>query len=325
MYMICGGMGEKWKPLAWIYCCFGVIAAFGVGNATQINTVIVAINDTLRQYGGGASFWGNLLMGVGLAILVGALLFGGAKRIGQAAEVLVPFAAALYILMGLAVLILRWQAVPQAFGAIFAGAFQPSAVTGGLVGSSLVTLRIGVSRGVFTNEAGMGTAGIAHAAARVDHPVEQGMMGIVEVFLDTVVICTVTALVILCSGVSIPYGTDAGVSLTTDSFAAVLGSWVPGVIALALCLFAIATVLGWGLYGMRCAQYLFGAGNWKKFVIFQVLTVIVAAVLKAETIWLLAEILNGLMALPNLIALCFLSPELFRLIHQYKRKDGAQP
>lgn len=322
MYVIQLGMGKKWKFLSRFYCFFGVIAAFGVGNATQINTVIVSINDTLAQFGGAPTAAGNMLMGIGLAILVGTMLLGGAQKIGKTAELFVPFAAALYLLMGLLVLVLRYEAVPRAFKAIFQGAFHPQAVTGGMVGSALSTLRIGISRGVFTNEAGMGTAGIAHGAAQVRHPVEQGLMGIVEVFLDTIVICTMTALVILCSGVAIPYGVDAGVALTTESFAAVLGPWVPAVIALALCLFALATVLGWGLYGIRCAQYLFGAKIWKRFVYIQIATVILASVLQAETVWLMAEVVNGLMSIPNLIALLALSPETIYLIRQYKRING---
>lgn len=322
MYVIEQGMGKKWRFLSRFYCIFGVIAAFGVGNATQINTVIVSVNDILTQFGGGPTTEGNLLMGIGLAILVGAMLLGGAEKIGKTAERLVPFAAVLYLVMGVLVLVLRYDAVPKAFEAIIQGAFHPQAVTGGMIGSALTTLRIGVSRGVFTNEAGMGTAGIAHGAARVQHPVEQGLMGIVEVFLDTIVICTMTALVILCSGVSIPYGVDAGVALTTESFAAVLGPWVPAVIALALCLFALATVLGWGLYGIRCAQYLFGSDIWKRFVYIQIATVILASVLQAEAVWLMAEVVNGLMSIPNLIALLVLSPEVMGLLRQYKRKSS---
>lgn len=322
MHVIEQGMGRKWRFLAGAYSLFGLVAAFGVGNATQINTVILSINDCLTQLGGGATVAGNFLMGIGLAVLVGAMLLGGAGAIGRTAERLVPFAAGLYLLMGAAVLILRAPAVPGALCAIMQGAFHPRAVTGGVVGSVLTTLRVGISRGVFTNEAGMGTAGIAHAAASVEHPVQQGLMGIVEVFLDTIVICTVTALVILCSGVQIPYGTDAGVPLTGQSFAAVLGPWVRFAIALSLCLFALATVLGWGLYGIRCAQYLLGQNVWKRFVYFQMLTVVAAAVVRAEYVWLVAEIINGLMALPNLIALLWLSPELLRLLRTYKRKNG---
>ena len=319
MYMILGGMGPKWKWLATVYAFFGVVAAFGVGNATQINAVITGINEAICFFGGTPTTVGNLLMGAVLAAVIAAMLLGGAKRIGRVAERLVPFAAAAYLLLGCVVLIARFQAIPTAFAAIFQGAFSPRAVTGGVVGSLLTTLRIGVSRGVFTNEAGMGTASIAHAGADVRHPAEQGLMGIMEVFLDTIVICTMTALVILVSGVPISYGTDTGVALTTTAFEAVCGGWVSVFIAAALCCFAFATVLGWGLYGARCAQFLFGGEVWRKFALLQAVTVVFSAVLNTGTVWLLSEIVNGLMAIPNLIALAALSKELRRLTIDYKR------
>jgi AGCS family alanine or glycine:cation symporter len=318
MYMILEGVGPKWKWLASLYAFFGVVAAFGVGNATQINAVITGIDEALCFFGGTPTALGDLMMGVILAAMIAGMLLGGAARIGRVAERLVPFAAAGYLLLGCMVLIARFQAVPGAFAAIFEGAFSPRAVTGGVVGSLLTTLRIGVSRGVFTNEAGMGTASIAHAGAQVQHPVQQGLMGIMEVFLDTIVICTMTALVILVSGVPIPYGTDPGVALTTAAFEAVCGGWVSVAIAGALCCFAFATVLGWGLYGARCAQFLFGGQVWRKFALLQAVTVVLSAVLNTETVWLLSEIINGLMAIPNLIALAVLSKELHRLTIEYK-------
>jgi len=314
MYMIRNGLSSRWHWLAGLYSFFGVVAAFGVGNATQVNAVISGINEAITAFGGEPTRTGNLLMGALLALLVAFMLLGGLRRIGAIAEKLVPFASAAYILLGLGVLIARFDALPNAVSAIFRGAFSPRAATGGIVGSVLVTLRTGVSRGVFTNEAGMGTASIAHAAARVKHPAQQGLMGIMEVFLDTVVICTITALVILCSGVPIPYGEDVGVVLTTEAFSSVYGSWVSVFIAAALCLFAIATVLGWGLYGIRCAQFLFGAGVWRKFVFLQAVTVVISSVLSTGTVWLLSETVNGLMAIPNLIALTALTPELCRLL-----------
>lgn len=317
MYLIRLGLPKAFWPLAGMYAFFGVVAAFGVGNATQINTVITGVADTLAIFGYSMPQWGKLMSGIGLAALIGVMLLGGAKRIGAIAERMVPFAAGLYLLLGLAVLALRWNRIGEAFSAIVCGAFSPAAVTGGCIGSAMVALRTGVSRGVFTNEAGMGTASIAHAGAQVHHPVEQGLMGIVEVFLDTIVICTFTALVILVSGVDIPYGVDAGISLTTAAFSAVLGPWVSVVITLSLCLFALATVLGWGLYGIRCAQYLFGDNAWKRFVYLQVVTVILSAILRADTVWLLAEIINGLMAIPNLIALWALTPTLINLYKSY--------
>lgn len=322
MYVICRGLGPRWAWLGSVYSFFGVVAAFGVGNATQVNAVISGIDDCLISFGGTVSRRGDLLMAVILAVVVLVMLLGGAGRIGRVAERLVPFAAAAYLILGGMVLLMRLDAVPAAFSAIVQGAFRPEAVTGGLVGSVMATLRIGVSRGVFTNEAGMGTAGIAHGGAEVDHPVEQGLMGIMEVFLDTVVICTVTALVILCSGIPIPYGEDIGVSLTASAFSAVLGDWVKIFIAASLCLFAFATILGWGLYGARCAQYLFGHDVWDLIAWLQAITVILGGVLSTGTVWTIAEIVNGLMAIPNLIALAVLCPELCRLIIEHQRKTG---
>ena len=317
MYMIRQGMKRRWHWLGTVYSCFGIVAAFGVGNATQINAVVTGINEAVTAFGGQPSRWGDAAMGAVLAALIAAMLLGGAKRIGVVAERLVPFASVAYLLLGFGVLIARAQQLPAAFGAILQGAFSPRAFTGGIIGSMLTTLRIGVSRGVFTNEAGMGTASIAHAGAHAEHPAAQGLMGIMEVFLDTIVICTMTALVILVSGASIPYGEDVGVALTTQAFSIVYGDWVSVFIAAALCCFAFATVLGWGLYGARCAQFLFGATAWKKFAALQAATVMLGEVLETGTVWLLSETVNGLMAIPNLIALAVLSPELFRLTNDF--------
>lgn len=318
MYMIRNGLGRRWQWLAGVYAFFGVIAAFGVGNATQINAVITGINEVMTTFGGQESKTGNLVMGLILGALVGMMLMGGAKRIGTVAERLVPVASCGYILLSFGVLVLRAEAIPKALETIVRGAFSPRAVTGGAVGSGVLVLRIGVSRGVFTNEAGMGTASIAHASARVDHPVEQGLMGMMEVFLDTIVICTMTALVILVSGVQIPYGTDCGGSLTTDAFVSAYGQWVTVFLAVSLCCFAFATVLGWGFYGARCAQYLFGPGAWKIFAFIQTGVVLLSAILETGVIWSVSETVNGLMAIPNLIALIFLSPGLKKLTREYK-------
>lgn len=317
MYMIRNGLGRSWYWMASLYCFFGVVAAFGVGNATQINSVVTGINEVIRSFGGEVTFRRNLAMGLLLAVAIGAMLLGGAGRIGKIAQYLVPFASGAYLLLCAGVLIVRHDAIGNALGAIVKGAFSPAAVTGGALGSGLQALRIGVSRGVFTNEAGMGTASIAHASAEVSHPVQQGMMGILEVFLDTVVICTMTALVILCSGVPIPYGVDTGAELTGRAFEAVYGNWVGVVLALALCCFAFATVLGWGLYGARCAQYLFGSGAWNVFALLQCGMVVLSAVLETGIVWSLAETVNGLMAIPNLIALVGLSGKLRKLTMEY--------
>ena len=317
MYMIRQGMGKRFHFLAGVYSFLGVLAAFGVGNATQINAVVTGINNVLTRFGGRASTRGNLFIGLVLAVLVGVSLLGGAKRIGKTAEKLVPFASMCYIVLCAVLLVLRADAVPGAFQAIIRGAFSPRAVTGGAIGSAFRALSVGCSRGVFTNEAGMGTASIAHASAEVSHPAEQGLMGIMEVFLDTIVICTMTALAILCSGVSIPYGMDVGGDLTTAAFTSVLGDWVSIFLSMFLTCFAFATVLGWGLYGARCGEYLFGPGAWKGFAAVQTVAVVLAAVMKTETVWQLAETVNGLMAIPNLIALLWLSPELRRLTKEY--------
>ena len=323
MYIITRGLGQRWKPLASAYCLFGVFAAFGVGNATQINAVMTGVNQAAAYFGHSLSRTGNLVLTLGLAVLIGALLSGGAGRIGSAAELLVPFVSCTYLILCTGALILRASRIPDAFYAIFSGAFSPRAATGGAVGSVFLALRVGVSRGVFTNEAGMGTASIAHGAAKAVHPGQQALMGIMEVFLDTIVICTMTALVILTSGAEIPYGVDAGALLTMDAFTRVYGPWVSVFLAGALSCFAFATVLGWSLYGARCAQFLLGPGCWKGFVLVQSAAVVLAGVLRTGTVWAVAEIMNGLMAVPNLIALVALRKEVCRLTAEYEMKCGS--
>ena len=322
MYMIQHGLGRQFLPLAFIYAFFGVVAAFGVGNATQVNAVIGGINSVLSAFGGQSSRVVDITIGCILCVIVALVLFGGAKRIGLIAESIVPIASVFYILLCVGVLIFRWDRISGAFTQIIQGALSPSAFTGGMVGSALLALRVGASRGVFTNEAGMGTASIAHAAAEVEHPCQQGLMGIMEVFIDTIVICTMTALVILCSGVTVPYSVDVGVNLTVCAFSAVYGDWISVPLALCLCAFAIATIFGWGLYGIRCAQFLFGEKVWKPFAVLQVVTVMLGAVLGTGTVWLLAETVNGLMAIPNLAALFLLTPELSRITYEFKFSLG---
>lgn len=318
MYTISRGMGQRWKPLAVAYCVFGMMASLGVGNAAQVNAVITGVNSVVTRFGGQESQRGNLLIGALLALAVGLTLFGGAARIGRAAEKLIPFASAGYILLCALLLIRRAEAIPAAVLSIFQGAFSPRAVTGGILGSSFRALSVGCSRGVFTNEAGMGTASIAHASAKVISPGEQGLMGIIEVFLDTIVICTMTALAILASGVAVPYGRDEGGRLTTAAFASVYGDWVSVALASFLCCFAFATILGWGLYGARCGEFLLGRSAFRWLSLIQTGAIILAAVMKTETVWRLSETVNGLMAVPNLISLAVLSPELRRMVITYK-------
>ena len=317
MYMIRNGLGNRFQWLASVYCFFGLFAAFGVGNATQVNAVTTALREAGAAYGFSVSEGSGLAVGVLLAILVMTLVSGGGEKIGKAAELLVPVAAGAYVFVCLVALWLRRAALPGAVVSILRGAFSPEGVTGGAIGSLFQTLRIGVSRGVFTNEAGMGTAAMAHGSADVDHPAEQGLMGIMEVFLDTVLICTLTALVILTGGVEIPYGQDAGAELTARALSAGLGSWVSAFLCGCLCLFAIATILGWGLYAGRCAEFLLGGMNWKRFALCQGAAVILGSVLDTGIIWTLSEVMNALMAVPNLITLLCLLPELRRLTIDY--------
>lgn len=310
MYLIRSRLPKQWLPLAYLYSLCGILASFGVGNLTQVSAIAAGVQGIAPQVP-------SLLVGIILTILVGLSFLKGADSIGGIAEKLVPFAAGLYVLLCVLFLILRARLLPQALASIFVGAFSPKAITGGLIGSAMKAVQTGCSRGVFTHEAGMGTASIAHASASVSHPAEQGMMGLLEVFLDTFVICTLTALVILCSGVPIPYGVDAGASLTTAAFSSVFGRFGKTIVCLFLVLFAYATILGWSYYGLRCARFVFGqkAAFW--FFLLQTCAVTFGAVLKAPTLWRMAEICNGLMALPNLLVLLFLSPELRSITKSY--------
>ena len=325
MYYISRRMGAGGRWLAGIYCFFGIVAAFGVGNATQINAMLTAFRPLLRPG------W-ELPLRIGAALLVGLLLSGGAKRIGEAAEKLVPLAAAGYIAVCVIALILRFDRIGDAFTQIIRGACNPKAATGGMLGSVFCALRVGCARGVFTNEAGMGTAAIAHGSAEVEHPVEQGMMGLMEVFLDTIVICTLTALVILCSGARIPFGTDTGGDLTGWAFGAICGDWTSYFLAAALSCFAFATILGWGYYGLRCVTYMLGPGREKWFVLTQMAASVLGATLETGIIWRLAETVNGLMAIPNLIALTVLTGEVVAQTKDYpmysrqkfRKKPGIQ-
>ena len=316
MYMIQNGLGRGWLWLGFIYCAFGMVASFGVGNAAQVNAVVESLSPIT-----GNALPRKYLIGVSLAMLVAGVLIGGAKRIGEIAEILIPLAACTYICVCLAGLVLCADRIPGAVNSIFIGALRPRAVTGGVLGSAFQALMIGASRGTFTNEAGMGTASIAHAAASVEHPVEQGFMGILEVFIDTILLCTMTALVILTSGIKIPYGTESGGTLTLTALSHIFGGWVGYLLAIIISLFAIATILGWSLYGIRCTQYLFGDTSWKVYVWAQVIVVAVSAMVKSTAIWSFSELMNGLMLLPNLVALLLLSPVLIKLIAGYKYHD----
>lgn len=247
MYYIKNGLAKHWRWLAAIYALFGVLTVFGTGNATQVNTIITAIDAALNQYAvvsDKAMATVNLVIGIVVAMLVALVLLGGVKRIGSVSEKLVPFMALTYVVLALGVVLLNLPRLPEVFTSIVAGAFNPAAFTGGAVGSLFLSMQKGVSRGIFSNEAGLGTGSIAHACADTKKPVKQGVFGIFEVFADTIVICTLTALVILCSGTSVNYGQAAGAELTISGFTLTYGGWASLFTAVALCCFAFSTIIG---------------------------------------------------------------------------------
>lgn len=323
MYIIHNGLGQQWKWLGCLYSFFGLTAAFGVGNATQINAVITSMEQAGKDLGMELSPYSGLVIGIVFAAVICKLVSGGAGKVGEITEVLIPFVSAAYIILCLAAIGCHMDRLPEAVSSIIEGAFCPRAVTGGAVGSTFLCIRIGISRGVFTNEAGMGTAAIAHGSAEVSYPAQQGLMGIMEVFLDTIVICTMTALVILTSGISIPYGTAAAAELTSQALTVSFGPWVSALLCACLCLFALATILGWGLYAGRCVEYLFESVNWKLFALLQAAGVLLGAVLDTGTVWAMSELMNGLMAFPNLLALMRLTPELVRLTKELARDKNV--
>ncbi len=320
MYYIKNGLGKKWVWLAYLFSAFGVLTVFGTGNATQVNTITTAINSALLNFhiiDTDAVAMSNLIIGIVMAVLVALILLGGVKRIGQVAEKLVPFMALFYIVLALGVVVVNIQVLPSVFASIFEGAFCPSAVTGGVIGSMITSMKKGVSRGIFSNEAGLGTGSIAHACADTRKPVKQGMFGIFEVFTDTIVICTLTALVILCSQVPVAYGEAAGAELTIQGFTAVYGNWVSVFTAVAMCCFAFSTTIGWGLYGARCIEFLFSEKVIRPFMVVYSLVAILGATANLGLMWSIAETFNGLMAIPNLIALFLLAGTVVKLTREY--------
>ena len=325
MYYIKNGLKKQWHWLAYLFAAFGVLTVFGTGNATQVNTITTAIDSALYNYGviseQNVSTL-NLVIGIILAVLIGLILLGGIKRIGQVAEKLVPFMAVIYIILAIGVVILNYRNIPTVFASIFKGAFSPASVTGGAVGSFFMSMKKGVSRGIFSNEAGLGTGSIAHACADTRKPVKQGFFGIFEVFVDTIVICTLTALVILCSGVPVGYGDAAGAELTILGFTSTYGSWVSIFTAIAMCCFAFSTIIGWGLYGTRCVEFLLGTRANRPFMILYALVAIVGATMELGLMWNIAETFNGLMVIPNLIAVFLLSGFVVRLVKEYFDKEG---
>ena len=284
------GLSKKWHFLAVFYAVFGVLTVFGTGNATQVNTIVSSVNTALMNFNilkGEPSSNVNLIFGIFIAALVAMVLLGGIKRIGQVSEKLVPFMAVLYVILALGVIILNIQRVPGVFAQIVSGAFTPRAATGGIIGSMFLSMKRGVSRGIFSNEAGLGTGSIAHACADTDNAVHQGMFGIFEVFMDTIVICTLTAI--------------------------------------AMCCFAFSTIIGWGLYGSRCIEFLGGEKFVRPFLVVYSFVSIVGATMNLGLLWDISDTFNGLMAVPNLIALLMLSGHVKKLAIEVDQaeKDGT--
>ena len=328
MYYIKNGLGSRWQFLAVLYSLFGVLTVFGTGNATQVNTIVTAIDSALLAYGSSLNSilpTVNLVVGVVVAMMVAMVLLGGVKRIGSVTEKLVPFMALFYIVLALGVVALNYRRFPAVLASIVGGAFDPQAVTGGAIGSIFLSMQKGVSRGIFSNEAGLGTGSIAHACADTRKPVKQGMFGIFEVFADTIVICTLTALVILCSGVPVNYGSAAGAELTIAGFTSTYGGWSSIFTAVALCCFAFSTIIGWGLYGSRCIEFLFHTDKVVgPFLVVYSFVSILGATVDLGLLWSIADTFNGLMSIPNLIALLLLSGTVAKLTKEFFAGEGAQ-
>jgi AGCS family alanine or glycine:cation symporter len=323
MYYIKNGLGKNWKWLGTVFAVLGMICAFGIGNLTQINSIAGSVNKMVVAFAPGAesaSFAINLCTGIVIAAFCAVVLLGGVKRIGQVTEKLVPFMAAIYIVCAIVVIIVHAGKLPAVFGSIFAGAFNPQAAVGGIAGFTIANaIRRGVSRGVFSNEAGMGSAPIAHAATSEKDPVKQGLYGMFEVFMDTIVICTLTSLVVLC-GANPQFGNAdmAGATTTIDGFASVFGpKFGSALLAIGLLLFATSTILGWSLYGVRCAEYVFGPKIIRPYEIVFCLVVVVGSITELTLAWDIADTLNGLMAIPNLVAVLLLSPVAFKLTKEH--------
>jgi AGCS family alanine or glycine:cation symporter len=314
MYYIRNGLGKKWAWMGVLFAIFAAVAGFGIGNTVQANSVADVMEATF-----GLPHW---ISGVILMVLVGMVLIGGIRRIGQVASALVPLMAVSYLLAGLVVLAINFAEVPAAFGLIFEHAFSPIAAEGGFAGAAVwAAIRFGVARGVFSNEAGLGSAPIAHAAAQTKSPINQGMIAMLGTFIDTIIICTITGLVIITSGVWT--SGESGAALTSMAFSQALPGVGGYVVAIALAVFAFTTLLGWSFYGERCVEFLFGVKAIVPYRIAWVLAIPVGASINLGLVWLIADTLNAMMALPNLIALALLSPVVFKLTKEHFEKEKA--
>ncbi|GGX41739.1 alanine/glycine:cation symporter family protein [Saccharospirillum salsuginis] len=315
MYYIKNGLGSKWAWMGTLFAIFATVAGFGIGNTVQSNSVADVLEASF-----GLPDW---VTGVALMILTGAVLLGGIKRIGRVAGSLVPLMAAAYLIIGLIVLGINADAIPAALATIFQDAFTGTAAQGGFAGAAVwAAIRFGVARGVFSNEAGLGSAPIAHAAAQTNDPVRQGMVAMLGTFIDTIVTCSITGLVIITSGLWT--GGESGAALTSAAFEQALPGWGDSLVAISLAIFAFTTILGWSVYGERSAEYLFGVKAILPFRLLWILALPVGALAGLDFIWLLADTLNALMAIPNLVALALLSPVVFRLTRTAMAKRDAQ-
>ena len=334
MYYIRNGLGKGFNWLACLFCVLGALAAFGIGNMTQVNTIATSVNTAIDSFGGSTAAYtvslfgqnvpvSSIMIGAVVAMIVGMVLFGGIKRIGAVAETMVPVMAAVYIVASLVVVGLNLDKLGSVFAMIFQGAFNAEAALGGAFGITIMTtIQKGVGRGVFSNEAGLGSAPMAHAASSERDPVKQGLYGIFEVFMDTIVICTLTALTLLCGASDkIVWGQSAGAELISASFSSVFGAQVGSIlVAVGISLFALSTILSWSLYGTRCCEFLLGGKVARVYQVIFVCVVIIGATLKLDLVWNIADTLNGFMAVPNLVALLGLSPVVIKLTKEHFAK-----
>lgn len=310
MYYILNGMGKRWKPLAIFFAVAGILVAyFGIGTFSQVNSIASSLENSFGL--------APQIVSIVVAVIVAIIIFGGIKSISKVAEKVVPFMAIIYILATLAVIFTNFDQILPAFGQIFTGAFTGTAAVGGFAGAVVKeAIQKGIARGVFSNESGLGSAPIAAAAAKTEEPVEQGLVSMTGTFIDTIIICTLTGLSIIVTEKWTVSGLE-GAPLTQAAFSSLFGT--PGALALTFCLvlFAFTTILGWSYYGERCFEFLFGTKHIKLYRVIFVIMVALGGFLKLELIWIIADIVNGLMALPNLIALLALSPVIIRETKNY--------
>lgn len=342
MYYIKNGLGKSWTWLGVLFCIFGGLAAFGIGNATQVNSIAESVSTAIDSLGGNTgahmlSFLGSefklsyLIVGIVVAIILAIVIIGGIKVIGSFTEKVVPVMAAVYIISTLIIIFTNISFIGEVFKMIFQGAFSPQAALGGAFGITVMTaMKKGVGRGCFSNEAGLGSAPIAHATTSETNPVRQGVFGIFEVFMDTIVICTLTCLTVLSSylagGTTFTWGEGGGAAVVSSALGSVLTNSVGSVIiALCLSLFALSTIISWSLYGVRCCEFIF-KGNKVAITIYKIvfiIFIIMGSTLSLSDVWNIADILNACMAIPNLIALIALSPQVCRLTKEFF--EGLKP